>query len=1123
MFWKRALSGILLVLLVLSIRENAYAADQKQVTIVNPIRGSDFWQYQHSVLDTPKAEYRLIKKYNLPATWLIRYDALTMSEVVDFLRGLDVSQEVGLFLEVTPKFAQEAGVTYNKSDNWHFPKSVFLVGYSPQDREKLIDTAVKKYQELFGKVPKSVGAWWIDAYSLNYLHQKYGVEANLDVSDQYSTDHYQVWGQYFSLPFYPSKLNALFPAASDNQKLGVVTIQWATRDPFNSYGNGVGDSTFSVQVNDYMNHELGIDYFKKLLAIYPQVTIGLENDFDFQKYGQEYDHQLQALVADRQKGFLNVITLANFANWYSQRYPKLSPSVVIEADDPLGSGGKVVWYQTPKYRAGWFYNKVGSLIRDLRVYNEGSKEICYEQNCQNLDLATTFINSIDEVTYGSNLLIDQGRISDIKVSQNQNEVRIDYVNQSGVARYIRFLDNDVDINSKVFTLQSIILEGQQASKNIVQKTIGEIGKNFDYATNFKSIAVDLLKFLILSLVFFVIPGWLLTRRLILTMPLGWVIFSLLSYLFGLVHWQWLIWCLPVVSLGLLVKVGLPKWEHRQRNIGLMILILVGSLSWLLTVVKNGLLYPYGLGFWGPNGHDAVWHISLINELNRNFVPNNPVFAGVTLSNYHYFFDLLVAKSAILLGIDVSNLFFRFFPLMFSLLSGWLMYQVVRKMYSPAAAFWATFFLYFGGSFGFVVTLLKDKQLGGESMFWSQQAVSTLLNLPFAISVVLFLAGFYLLIELLEEKKLSKLKVMSLILVWGSLVEFKAYAGMLVLFGLGSLSLVKLVKEKDLRLLGVFLGCLGLALAVFLPNNLAAGSLLVFSPLWLVNGMIDFPDRLGWQRLAMARATYQQTGNSFKLVVAEVVGLIIFIVGNLGTRLVLMVKSGTEIRSVLAGNYLSVFLMTVFLAGLILPLVFIQKGTNWNIVQFFYYSLLVANIFAGAALSSLMARVNVRLKWIIVSLMLLVTLPTTYSTLQQYWPSRPPAALPVGEVEALNFLKTQEPGTVLTYPFDDKLKNGFTEPLPLVAYAPSAYVSAFSNHPTFLDDTINLEILNIDQRGRLNEQNDFFKLPIRSKEILARNNIKYVYVPKLVLFHENEQEMGIQKIFENDAVKIFKAR
>src|SRR4030067_1868542 len=78
-----------------------------------------------------------------------------------------------------------------------------------------------------------------------------------------------------------------------------------------------------------------------------------------------------------------------------------------------------------------------------------------------------------------------------------------------------------------------------------------------------------------------------------------------------------------------------------KNKLVLFLILLGSLSWSLTMVKSGLLKDFGIGFWGPNGHDGVWHIALAKSLARGSW-EVPVFAGETLMNYHIGFYLLLA-------------------------------------------------------------------------------------------------------------------------------------------------------------------------------------------------------------------------------------------------------------------------------------------------------------------------------------------------------------------------------------------------------------------------------------------------------------------------------------------------
>lgn len=1093
---------------------SAFAQEKKDIVLVNPIRGSDFWTHNFSILDTPSKQYEIIKKDNLPATWLVRYDALIDPNVQNFLKGLDPSQDIGIFFEITPALTRDAGVSYNQGATWHVAKSVLLTGYSPGDRNKLIDTAMKKYKEVFNKNPKSVGAWWIDANSLNYMKDKYQIEANLDVSDQYMTDGYQVWGQYWSTPFYPSKSNALVPAQSSDQKIGVVTMQWAPRDPFNGYGNGVFESTYSVQANDYILHNLGIDYFEKLLKIYPETTIGLENDFNFSEFGPEYQRQLELIVKEKALGNINVLSMAGFAQKYMRAYPNISPNVIIQADDPLGSGGKVVWINTPKYRVGWFYNQEGSSIRDLRKFNDRSEEGCLKVACDELKLALDSRTAIDDGNYMSSWVLDEGQISDVKVTPSGYGAEITYKNQAGTERKIKFLENDVEFDGKIDTLDGAILRVLTSNQNATPQDDSPFDSKLEPSA-VQNIFINAFKFLGLLILFFILPGFALTRNKLLAIPVGISVFTLFAWIFGFLKIDFLIWILPIISAVIILRRGRPTVSlpnFSKNNLVLGSLILIGSFSWMITQFKNGLLFNYGLGFWGPNGHDAIWHLSLISELQKNVPPNNPIYAGVSLSNYHYFFDLLVAKSANIFGIDPVELLFRLFPILISVLAGILIFKVTQKIFNSFwAAFFATFFLYFGGSFGWILTYLKDGGFGGETMFWAQQSISTLLNPPFAISVVLFLAGLWIFYELLQKQNDRWSSLIALILLWGTLIEFKAYAGILVLGAYGLFSLQRILFKRDFSVLIGFIPTLILSLVVFLPNNSGSESLIEYQPFWLVESMINAADRLGWQRLTLAI----ESGIWWKLLYGYSLGILIFLVGNFGTRII----SIAAIKQIFKNSFLVYFI----LLSVLLPLIFVQKGTAWNIVQFLYYGMLVLNIFAGIGLYNLAKRMPKFLGIIFVIIIMLLTVPTTLGTFQHYLPERAPAKISQQELEALTFLKSQPHGNVLVFPFDEKLRSKFNTPIPLELYTSTAYVSAFSGKPVFLEDTVNLEILGIDYKGRLNTVRDFMRNRAQSKEILNKNNISYVYLPKLFNFQVDENSMGIKQIFENNEVKIYQTQ
>lgn len=1104
---------------------SAQVQNQKYSVIINPIRGTDFWSHSHDLLSTPRKQYEVISKNNQPATWLIRYDALKNQEAVNFLKGFNSSQEVGLFLEITPSLTQDSGVRYNETGNWHFVQSVLLVGYSSEDRIKMIDQSVKKYKEIFGKDPKSVGAWWIDAYSLNYLREKYGVIANLDVTDQYSTDGYQVWGQYWSVPFYPSKNNALIPAQSEQQKIGVVTMQWATRDPYNAYGSGVHDSTYSVQANDYMLHDLGIEYFEKLLDIYPQTTVGLENDFSWEQFGEEFTKQLNVLAQRSKQGRIIQRTMEGYAQNYISANPKLSPTVIINATDPLGGSGRVVWFQNTRYRAGWFYGPYGSVIRDLRMYNDSEKEPCFDKACRELNLAITSSKPLDEVSFRTKWVIDEGKISDFKLNQTADSAEITYKNQASDERKIKFLINDVQIDEKIQPVSFAILNALNIPTSEGKEGVTNTSFHGD---NLLRITIGFIKFIVLTLFFFYIPGFVLSRNKLAAIPVGWALFTLLSYLLGYLRLDLSIWILPIISGIFYVKS--KHYRHLipadlKKYLWLVIILLIGSGCWMITSVKNGLNYAYGLGFWGPSGHDGIWHLSLSSELQRNFPPQNAIFAGEALHNYHYFFNLLVARSGSLLGIDNQDLLFRFFPLLFALLLGVLVARLtyhlaiksakLTEKQSMVATAFALFFVYFGGSFGWIVSYLRDRTFSGESMFWSMQSISTLLNPPFAISLVLLFTGLVLFITKEELhtspiKKLWKkefLYLLSLLLVWGTLIEFKAYAGVLLLVGLGLIALERLILTRSITVLVIFLGCLIISLLVFLPNNSASTSLFVFAPFWFITSMLQFQDRLFLPRLNLTI----ESGVFYKVIGGYAVGFVLFLVGNFGTRII----SKIAIKELLKNR---LFLYMILL-GITIPTFFIQKGTNWNSIQFIYYSLMLTNIFAGIAIGIMYRRFK-KIAVITGILLVLFTLPTTFNTIFEYSSSIPPAYLSTAELEGLNVLKKQPAGIVMTLPAPPTPVNREAG-LPLVSYTSTAYVSAFSNHPVFIEDMMNLDILGIDYKARINLQRDFSKDRNRARNILKENNIAYIYVLKSQNFEDDEQRMGIQKIFENDEVRIFK--
>src|SRR4030043_448882 len=495
---------------------------------------------------------------------------------------------------------------------------------------------------------------------------------------------------------------------------------------------------------------------------------------------------------------------------------------------------------------------------------------------------------------------------------------------------------------------------------------------------------------------------------------------------------------------------------RKYKILLVILLFFGVLAQGATMFRSGLIYDFGMGFWGPNGHDAVWHLALANQVLEGLPPPHPTLAGFKLTNYHYFYDLLLGILNKLTMIPIRYLYFQIFPILLALGLGWLSFLVGyywRKDFWTG--FWLAFFNYFAGSFGFLITLWRTKELGGESLFWSMQSISTLINPSFALSLVVLLAGI---LGLLRLRKGRLWQIISLGLLFGIFINIKVYAGIIALPALFVFALFK--KKKEFWL--IFLIALITSLITFLLINREAVSLLVFQPFWFIHTMIETPDRLYLPRLAVARYAFTENKMVFRLFLMELGGLIVFLAGNLGMRIVGLV---TLIKKNIKKDFteLDVLIMIGGALGFLIPLVFVQKGTAWNTIQFFYYCLFFANFYAAVFLADF------------------------------YNP-----------FEKQRFKQT---------------------PIPLYVYETTAYVSAFSNKQTFLEDEMNLIISGYDFEKRAEDEIKFFTTDneIWARGFLLNNQIGYIYLVDKQEFILTEEQLGVDKVFENDQARIYQVR
>lgn len=238
-----------------------HAQTQSQVVILNQVRGNECCE--QGSRDAVQTQLQAVQQHQLPATFVLRYDALQDKAYTNILQ-LSPTLDIGVFFEITPRLAADAGVEYRGTqEQWYLARHAYLVGYSLEERKKIINTLMRLFYQVYGVYPKTTAAWMIDAWSLQYLVEKYGVVAHEITRDQWGTDSYTLYGGPMGMMYSPSKRWAMIPA-QNSQALPIKIFRQTLPDPLWNYGDTTSSTT--SQPNDYALAGKDISYFKNLRA-----------------------------------------------------------------------------------------------------------------------------------------------------------------------------------------------------------------------------------------------------------------------------------------------------------------------------------------------------------------------------------------------------------------------------------------------------------------------------------------------------------------------------------------------------------------------------------------------------------------------------------------------------------------------------------------------------------------------------------------------------------------------------------------------------------------------------------------------------------------------------------------
>ncbi|MBK7405995.1 MAG: hypothetical protein IPJ41_15600 [Phycisphaerales bacterium] len=351
------------------------------VNIINFIRGVEP-RGPVDLIEPVREQIRLGHAHSLPSTFLIQYDALTNPAFTDLLKSdLGPEDEVGAWLEVVQPQVEAAGLSWRGRFPWDWHTDVgFTIGYPPEERRKLMDVYMERFEQVFGHLPKSVGCWVIDAPTLNYLSDKYGIVAACICKDQIGTDGYNLWGGYWNQAYYPSRQNAYMPAQTDAEQLRVPIFRMLGSDPIYQYDTGLGDERQGVISLEPVYGHAGGDpawvrwffhtNFDAPCLAFAYTQVGQENSFGWPAMQRGLEDQYQRLADRVRAGALRVETLGQSGAWFRNTFDTTPATSVVALEDPRDGGRRSVWYETRRYRINLLWEGAAWRIRDLHLFDE---------------------------------------------------------------------------------------------------------------------------------------------------------------------------------------------------------------------------------------------------------------------------------------------------------------------------------------------------------------------------------------------------------------------------------------------------------------------------------------------------------------------------------------------------------------------------------------------------------------------------------------------------------------------------------------------------------------------------------------------------------------------------------
>ncbi len=338
--------------------------------------------------ETIRNQLILMKQLGLPGTYALKHDALMDPHYQELLKDyLDENDEISAWWEISSELCRRAGIGFRDSSNEEIfddrVNSAYSLGYTPEERIKLVDAYMEDFHAVFGKYPQTIGSWVIDNVTVRYAKERYGLVGVCICRDQIATDGFTLWGGWPNGMYFPSSKNLFLPASTEAGQLDMPVFRLLGPDPIYNFEAGVRhglqgvyslepawltgrDMNFIRWIFGCLTDEdsLGVGY----------AQVGQENNFLWENIRPGFGPQLHHVEKLLKEGKIRVETMAQSARWFRDQY-RLTPPLSYQASrdwNPWFADRNISVqnYASCNYRVSILGEEGHMRIRDLFLYRE---------------------------------------------------------------------------------------------------------------------------------------------------------------------------------------------------------------------------------------------------------------------------------------------------------------------------------------------------------------------------------------------------------------------------------------------------------------------------------------------------------------------------------------------------------------------------------------------------------------------------------------------------------------------------------------------------------------------------------------------------------------------------------